>query len=103
MKRAALQVGKGFFGLIGCLAYLGTGLIAFAIHLYTTWYAYESAGFLPAVLTFIFPVVSEIFWAFPIASAAGSWWNMYTASIILLFAGYVIMHISIHFSELGKS
>ena len=91
MKRAARLVGGGFLGLIGCLAYLVAGLAALGIHLYATWYAYESSGFIAAVFTFGLPIISEIYWAFPIAGAAGSWWNTYTAAIVLMFVCYAIM------------
>jgi hypothetical protein len=74
MKRAARLVGGGFLGLIGCLAYFVAGIGALGIHLYATWYAYESSGFIAAV-----------------AGAAGSWWNMYTAAIVLIIVCYAIM------------
>lgn len=91
MKKAVRLAGSGLLGLSGCLAGLIAGSVALGIHLYATLYAYETAGPLAAVLTFGIPVLSAIFWAFPIAWVAGSWWNIYTAAIVLWFVCFVIM------------
>lgn len=90
MKRAARLIGGGLLGVVGCLAYLAAGVSALGIHLYVTWYAYESFGFLAAVITFCLPGLSEVFWAIPIARAAGSWWNMYTAAMALMMVSYLV-------------
>lgn len=90
MKRAAHLIGGGLLGVAGCLAYFAAGASALGIHLYVTWYAYESFGFLAAVVTFCLPGFSEVFWAIPIARAAGSWWNMYTAAMALMVVSYIV-------------
>jgi hypothetical protein len=61
------------------------------LHLYVTWYAYQASGVLAAVFTFAIPGFSELFWLFPIAKAAGSWWNMYSAAVLVFVLGYLVM------------
>jgi len=63
----------------------GTG-----IHLYATWYAMRANGFLAALLTFVTPGLSETYWLFPIAGAAGTWWNYYTVTYLSVIIATVL-------------
>lgn len=62
-------------------------LLGAAVHLYVTWYAYQASGLFAAFLTFFLPVIAEVFWIFPISNAAGSYWNQYTAALLLTPVG----------------
>lgn len=47
------------------------------LHLYTVLIAYFWSGFWGAVITFIFPVISTIYWFVKMWNAAGTFWNFY--------------------------
>ena len=62
------------------LAYTGFGLF----HLYTTFIAFEMAGFIAAFITFGFPLVSELYWLWHIWRESGQFLNHYTSLALLL-------------------
>jgi hypothetical protein len=90
MNRILQFSAAGVIGLVGCMAGLVFWLGSIAVHLWAVWYAYETAGFLAAVVTLSLPVFAELYWLFPVASATGTWWNMYSAAILLVVLSMVI-------------
>ena len=84
-ERSGCILGCAFMMLLQSLSWIGS-----LIHIYVTWYAFEDSGIWAAILTLGTPVVAEIYWAFKIASAAGSWWNYYTVVIVCFTLLYVI-------------
>lgn len=75
-NRASAFCGVGFLWL----AYTGFGLF----HLYTTFIVFEMAGFINAVITFFFPVISELYWLWHIWRLSGHFFNHYTSLALLL-------------------
>jgi hypothetical protein len=62
------------------------GLGGTALHLVTTWVAWERAGFLAAGVTVVTPVLAELFWAVRPSLLAETAWNWYV-KLLLLYAG----------------
>jgi hypothetical protein len=58
----------------------------FALHLWTTYIAYETSSFLVMLATFVFPPFSEIGWFIAFWRAAG-FANQYSAAVGLWLAG----------------
>ncbi len=99
LKRRMRMASWGFFGLMSCATMLAFNILGAGIHLYVTWYAYNASGIIAAAVTFILPGMSALFWMFPISSAAGSWWNMYTAATLLFCVLYILMLIFTSLTE----
>ena len=58
-------------GGIMMLAYIVAGILGLVIHVWTIVIAFMTSGLFAAVLTFIFPVLSEIYWFFKVGSSLG--------------------------------
>ena len=61
------NVGAGVMGL----AWMGAWVLGAIIHVYTIVIAYSLSGLVAAVITLAFPVVSQVYWFFKVASFAG--------------------------------
>jgi hypothetical protein len=68
----------------------GAGLASFAIHIYTTYLAYQTAGAFAAFVTLGLPPISEVYWFMHIWSATGVFFNLYTLRILALGCLYLI-------------
>ena len=71
------KVGTGIAGM----AYLAASLLGIIIHLWTVFLAFKISGIIATILTFIFPVLSEIYWFFKVGSNVG-FGNIYCLSIM---------------------
>ncbi|MDI6790282.1 MAG: hypothetical protein QME44_06315 [Thermodesulfobacteriota bacterium] len=60
-------VGGGIMGL----AWIVASILGLVIHVWTIVIAFLLSGLFAAVLTLVFPVLSEIYWFFKIGSNAG--------------------------------
>jgi len=73
------------FQAVGAVFMFWVGPIAAAaIHLYTTYVAYQTSGVLAALLTFGMPPLSELYWLVSIWYATGAFFNLYTLRILAL-------------------
>lgn len=83
-------------GLAG-LVYLAIQLGGLAIHLFTTYLAFQTSGIISAIFTFIFPPVSELFWLWRFWSWSGEFFNPYTQWIcfylLVVVIGYILIAI----------
>ena len=68
----------------GLFMFWAAGIGAAAIHLYTTYVAYQTSGVLAALLTFGMPPLSELYWLVSIWYATGALFNLYTLRILAL-------------------
>lgn len=59
------------------------------VHVATTYFAYKAVGFWAAVLTFVSPPVSELWWAFDAWMETGIFLNLFTLMILGIIALYV--------------
>ena len=67
-------------GIIG-LAWLAASILGLVIHVWTIVIAFSVSGLFAAVLTLVFPVLSEIFWFFKVGSNV-SFGTTYCVSIM---------------------
>tara|TARA_B100000963_G_scaffold182744_1_gene158867 strand:- start:578 stop:898 length:321 start_codon:yes stop_codon:yes gene_type:complete len=83
-------------GLAGII-YLVIQLGGLAIHLYTTYLAFQVSGIISAIITFVFPPISELFWIWRFWSLTGEFFNFYTQWIcfylLVLVVGYILIAI----------
>jgi hypothetical protein len=68
----------GFAGITFFIAIYG-GLL---LHFYTTYLSFMLSGFAAGVLTFVFPVFSEIYWFIKCWSLAGGHWTEYAVWVL---------------------
>jgi len=68
----------------GLFMFWAAGIGAAAIHLYTTYVAYQTSRVLAALLTFGMPPLSELYWLVSIWYATGALFNLYTLRILAL-------------------
>lgn len=61
------NLGGGIMGLAGIAA----AILGAVIHVWTIIIAFSVSGFFLAVLTLIFPVISEIYWFFKVGTNVG--------------------------------
>ncbi len=85
-------MGKGdlkevIFGASVCIA----NLLALLVHVFTIVMAFNSKGFFAAVLSFVLPVLSEIYWFVVVARLHGVFSNLYTLSIVVIVGLYAMM------------
>ncbi len=76
---------------IGCLLGIVLSIGGPAIHFYTVWYAFHYGGLLAAIVTMLLPGISEVYWLFPIAKSAGSWWNYYSAALLVWLCACIML------------
>ena len=85
-------VGGGIMGL----AWIAISILGLVIHVWTIVIAFLLSGLFAAVLTLVFPVLSEIYWFFKIGSNLG-YGTTYCVSIMayvalfgVVFLGFMI-------------
>src|SRR5258708_26687743 len=85
----------------------GGGIGAAAIHLYTTYVAYQTSGVLAALLTFGMPPLSELYWLVSIWYATGALFNLYTLRILALgflyLTGGVLIGVGVKLENSAKN
>ncbi len=85
------DVGAG----IGCLSagiiHLILGALGLIIHAWTVIIAYSVKGFLAAVITLAFPVLSEIYWGYNIWNTSGVFLNLYTIALLTYVGLWILM------------
>jgi len=69
------------FGLSGVL-YLLLGIAGVVLHLYTVLLAFLERGFLAALITFVFPIGSQIYWVAYWSGRLGTFFNTYTYLVL---------------------
>jgi len=66
-------------------------------HLWTTAIAFSVKGFIVGILTFIFPVFSELFWFFKVGNVIG-YNSSYCISVLMSFGPLLLINIFIQYS-----
>lgn len=93
LRKIIFGTSLGLAGLIALAIQLG-GL---AIHLFTTYLAFQTSGIISALFTFIFPPLSELFWLWRFWSWTGEFFNFYTQwvglYVLVVVVGYVLIAI----------
>lgn len=91
-----LAIARTIIWLSGIALWVG----AIGIHLWTIIIAFIYGGFIGAFLTFMLPVIGQIFWAWRLYAHTGYFWNAYTivlaayiAALVLAALGAVIVAI----------
>ena len=71
---------------IGCglsyVLYLLLGIAGIVLHLYTVLLAFFEKGFLSALITFVFPIVSQLYWIAYWIGKLGTFFNTYTYLVL---------------------
>jgi|LSQX01.2.fsa_nt_gb hypothetical protein len=73
------------------IAFLVVKFGGIAIYLWTILIAFHWSGFLSAFLTFILPVVGQLFWAWKIISTTGVFWNLYTIALVAYIGTWIMI------------
>ena len=63
------------------------GVAGAVLHLYTVLIAYEGFGFLSALLAFLFPVFSQLYYSYKTIAVTGLFLNFYTFWVGLYLLG----------------
>jgi hypothetical protein len=78
-------VGGGLMGLVG----LAASILGLVIHVWTIIIAFTLSGLFSAVLTLIFPVLSELYWFFEVGFTFG--FNAVYCISIMTMVGLIII------------
>lgn len=102
VKHARNSVGP-IFVLIGSSMGFVVPFGAVAFHVYTVITAYQLSGFGSAIIAFIFPILSELWYSWKIWGIAETFWNVYTLRFVLLvgwsIAAFVVLAIGNYLQE----
>jgi hypothetical protein len=83
-----LKVLSGFFNVYLVLVWIVSGLI----HLWTVYIAYSIGGLFWGVVSFFFPVISQIYWGFEAFRIAGAD-SLYFQCLIVLVVMWIVKYI----------
>jgi hypothetical protein len=72
------NIGLGLSGIL----YLLLAIAGVVLHLYTVLIAFFEKGFLAALITFVFPVGSQIYWVAYWTGRLGTFLNTYTYLVL---------------------
>lgn len=90
---ASIKEGTGC-ALVG-IAYPVIGILGLIIHIWTIVIAYNVSGLIGAIVTLIFPVLSQIYWFIKVWSFAGTVLNFYCIAILAYVGGFIVMFVGI--------
>lgn len=62
------------------------------VHLYTVFIAFSVGGFWSALITFIFPVGSQLYWLKYFYNVYGYFFNTYTIIILFYIVGCIVFY-----------
>ena len=79
-------------GIVFNLIYLGIGALGVFIHISTVLMAFRIAGGLSALITLVFPIISEVYWLIDIWHGTGQFFNLYT----FIIGGYLLLWIAFY-------
>lgn len=89
-KRVIVGMAQIVIGLSTISLWLG----GIAIYLWTVIIAFMYGGFISALLTFILPVIGQIFWAWKSYVYTGYFWNTFIVALVSYIAVWVIVLVS---------
>ena len=92
---------KSGFGIMG-LAFAIQSVLGLVIHVWTVVIAYLTSGLFAAVLTLIFPVISEIYWFFKVGSNLG-FGVYYCVAIMAYILLWVVAFVGLKIASSGNS
>lgn len=75
---------KKFAQIVVALSCIAASLFCIVMHIWTILTAFSASGWLAALLTLIFPVISELYWFFRVGFSAG-FGDPYCLSLIACF------------------
>ncbi len=78
-------------------------LFGAALHLLTVYVAYQSVGFFWAAITFMFPVVAEIYWVIAIWAETGVFLNLYTMACLVYLGIWVVIIFATSIGEAAEA
>ena len=88
---------------IGCLmagiAYPIMAILGAIIHVWTIVIAYLASGLMASVLSFIFPVLAQLFWGYAMWNATGTFLNAYCLALIGYAGLWAIVVIGVGMTE----
>jgi hypothetical protein len=93
---------KVFIGILTSLA--GLSMVAqyavgIVLHLYTTFVAYKFSGVIAAVITFLTPPFSELYWAVTIWASTGDFMSDILIGLLLYLIIWIPIIISVSFAK----
>ena len=90
MQVAKLKTILATTGIVtGGLLYIVMAILGLLLHLWTILIAFGYSGIIAALISLVFPVVAELYWAFYSWKAAGTIVNTYCVSLGI----YIVMFI----------
>lgn len=78
---------------IGGTAYVILSILGLILHVWTIIIAFMIKGFLAALISFVLPVISQIFWFFKIGSNVGYTNNWFCISIMAYVGLWIVAFI----------
>jgi hypothetical protein len=88
----AMSIKEAIGGGVIALSGISFAILGLVIHVWTTVIAFIVSGLFAAVLTLVFPVLSQIYWFFKVGSNIG-YDTLYCVSIMAYVALIVIVFI----------
>lgn len=82
-------VASGLGAVIGIWIIIAN-ILALLLHVWTIIIAFSQSGLGGAVLTFMLPILSEIYWFFRSIGYTETWFNTYSIIIYITIAMYLI-------------
>lgn len=79
--------------LLATIAFIFIWLGGIAIYLWTVLMAFQLGGFLSAFLTFILPVIGQLFWAWKTITITGVFWNLYIVALVAYIGAWVMTYV----------
>lgn len=89
MRRLILGLAVSLAGISNILKIVA-GL---ALHVFVTYVAYNVSGTLAAILTFLLPPFSEVFWIIKIWNETGVFWSLVTIGSALYVLLWIVIMI----------
>ncbi len=88
----ANRASRGFGCAIASLAYPVLFVLLLVVHVWTVLVAYQASGIFPAVISFMLPILAELYWTLQLARETGDFvgTNYCMANVTLLVAWAIV-------------
>jgi len=90
-SKILIKAALAFVKIILGLSYIALWLGGIGIHLWTIIIAFEYSGFLSAFITFLLPVLSQIYWGWESYVLSGTFWNNYIIMLLVYVCAWILM------------
>ncbi len=81
------------------ILYLALQISSAGLYLYTIYYAFSVNGLIAALLSAVFPVISNVYWMYAITMDTGDWMNNYNLACVSVL---IIFGLVLAFTSIGK-